>query len=67
MDELTAVFSGVRQFVTSITFLIGVIVAFRIYRKWNQGEDVEEALYYWLIGLFVSSIFINLVSKSFGF
>lgn len=67
MDELTAVFSGVRQFVTAITFLIGVIVAFRIYRKWNQGEDVEESLYYWLIGLFVSSIFINLVSKSFGF
>jgi hypothetical protein len=67
MDELTAVFSGVRQFVTSITFLIGVIVAFRIYRKWNQGEEVEESIYYWLIGLFVASIFINLVSKSFGF
>ena len=67
MDELAAVFSGVRQLVTAITFLIGVLVAFRIYRKWNQGEDVEESLYYWLVGLFVASIFINLVAKSFGF
>jgi uncharacterized membrane protein len=67
MDELAAIFSGVKQLVTAITFLIGVLVAFRIYRKWNQGDDVEESLYYWLVGLFMASVLINLVSKLFGF
>jgi uncharacterized membrane protein len=67
MEELGSVFNGVKQLAISITFLIGAIVAFRIYRKWNQGEDVEEALYYWVIGLFVCSVLISLVSKLFGF
>jgi uncharacterized protein YybS (DUF2232 family) len=66
MDELASVFNGVRHFAVSITFLIGLIVAFRIYRKWNHGEEVEEALYYWVVGLFMCSLLISLVSKLFG-
>lgn len=65
MAELISIFFAVKRIVQAITMIIAIVVGFRIYRKWNGGEDIEESLYHWFFGLLSTTIAIELVTKLF--
>ncbi len=65
MAELVAIFFAVKRIIQAITMIIAIVVGFRIYRKWNGGEDIEENLYCWFFGLLSTTIAVELITKLF--
>ncbi|AFK05588.1 hypothetical protein Emtol_0321 (plasmid) [Emticicia oligotrophica DSM 17448] len=65
MAELISIFFAVKRIIQAITMIIAIVVGFRIYRKWNGGEDIEESIYYWFFGLISTTIAVELVARLF--
>jgi Domain of unknown function (DUF4134) len=65
MAELVAIFFAIKRIIQAISMIIAIVVGFRIYRKWNGGEDIEENLYYWFFGLLSTTIAVELIIKLF--
>ena len=71
MDEFEWAYNVVKASCIYISVIASLIAGFRIYQKWNRGEDVETALFLWVgslvaVGIIVLAVDTFIVPTSGG-
>jgi len=58
MDQFAWAYTVVKSSCIYISVIASLVAGFRIYQKWNRGDDIESALFLWVGSLVAVGIVI---------